>query len=82
MATRNNPDALEVAAKAVWQSPGTGDDMPPTAIHIKRSTCVRSLWKPLRTVVVIQPCEISGQAIAGALLTELAERHSAGGYRD
>ncbi len=77
MATPNRLDTLDVAAKADCRPPGPGDDMPPAAIHLRRSS-----WQPLPTVAFKPARENSGRAPASALLTELTERLSTGGYRD
>ena len=77
MATETSLDTLEVAAKAALQTAGPGDDMSTAAIHIRRPT-----WKPLPTVAFKPARENGSRAPASALLTELTERLSAGGYRD
>ena len=77
MATEISLETREVAAKAEYRTAGPGDDMPPSAIHIRRPT-----WKPLPTVAFKPAREGNGRTPASALLTELTERLSAGGYRD
>ncbi len=77
MATKNSLDTLEVATNAAWQTAGPGDDMPTAAIDTPRPT-----WNPLPAVAFKPASESHRPAPASALLTELTERHSAGGYRD